>query len=140
MIFFARELAKRSARPSRQSVNHEQYVAHAHLRADGLGYVFVCDAEYPARVAFSCMNRLYENPVPLQDVVVEWQDPRKADKLARVHDDLDETIAVVHRTIETVLARGEKLEDLVKSSEDLSAHSKLFYDKAASANRCCAIA
>ena len=35
-----------------------------------------------------------------------------------------------HQSIEAVLERGVKLDDLVKRSEDLSSRSKLFYDQA----------
>jgi len=34
---------------------------------------------------------------------------------------------VQHRTVEAVLDRGEKLDDLVGKSEELSLHSKAFY-------------
>jgi len=36
-------------------------------------------------------------------------------------------VYVQHRTLETVLDRGEKLDDLVGKSEELSLHSKAFY-------------
>ncbi len=38
-----------------------------------------------------------------------------------------------------VLNRGEKLEDLVERSGELSAQSKLFYKQAKKANGCCAV-
>ena len=159
ITFFAREIIKRTPRGSRQTVDHEQqYSVHVHLRGDGLGCAFVCDQEYKDRVAFTCMNNLLsefhelhrerwptvtgdvELPFDLlQRAIVEWQDPTKADKLAKIQADLDQTIGVVHKTIESVLDRGTKLEHLVKQSEDLGAQSKLFYSKAAEANSCCSV-
>jgi len=38
-----------------------------------------------------------------------------------------------------VLQRGEKLEDLVERSGELSSQSKLFYKQAKRANACCAV-
>ena len=46
---------------------------------------------------------------------------------------------IVHKTIDAVLDRGDKLDHLVQQSEDLSAHSQLFYKNAAAQNRCCVI-
>ncbi len=43
-----------------------------------------------------------------------------------------------HKT-DSVLQRGEKLEDLVERSGELSAQSKLFYREAKRANSCCAV-
>jgi synaptobrevin family protein YKT6 len=158
IIFFSRTLLERTTRGQRQTVDHEQYTVHIHLRTDGLGCVFVADQEYPQRVAYSSMNQLLldfhelqrdtwplvtkdsELPFPkLQEVIVEWQDPTKADKLTKIHADLDKTIAIVHKTIDNVLDRGTKLETLVQQSEDLGMASKEFYKRAADANRCCVI-
>ena len=36
-------------------------------------------------------------------------------------------VCVQHRTLEAALDRGEKLDDLVGKSEELSLHSKAFY-------------
>lgn len=57
----------------------------------------------------------------------------------RIQKNLDETRDVLHSTIDSVLARGEKLEDLVERSGELSAQSKLFYREAKRANSCCSV-
>jgi synaptobrevin homolog YKT6 len=44
------------------------------------------------------------------------QDPAQADKLAKIQRDLDETKIILHKTIESVLDRGEKL-DQVRTKE-----------------------
>ncbi len=38
------------------------------------------------------------------------QNPEAADKLAKIQRDLDETKIILHKTIESVLDRGEKLD------------------------------
>jgi synaptobrevin homolog YKT6 len=64
------------------------------------------------------------------------QDPAQADKLTRVQNELDKTKAILHETIESVLDRGEKLDDLVKQSDELSFASKQFYRQAKKTNSC----
>ena len=41
------------------------------------------------------------------------QDPAQADPMMKVQNELDETKIILHSTIEAVLQRGEKLDDLV---------------------------
>lgn len=64
------------------------------------------------------------------------QDPAQADKLTRVQQELDKTKAIMHQTIESVLDRGEKLDDLVNKSDALSYASKQFYKQAKKTNSC----
>lgn len=65
------------------------------------------------------------------------QDPAQADKLTKIQRDLDETKIVLHKTIESMLERGEKLENLVDKSSDLSLASQMFYKQARKTNSCC---
>ena len=65
------------------------------------------------------------------------QDPAVADKLTKIQRDLDDTKVVLHQTIESMLNRGEKLENLVDKSSDLSMASQLFYKQARKTNSCC---
>ncbi|KAL8985778.1 MAG: hypothetical protein Q9205_000575 [Flavoplaca limonia] len=45
----------------------------------------------------------------------------------KIQKELDETKIVLHKTIESVLERGEKIDSLVEKSDGLSAQSKMFY-------------
>jgi synaptobrevin family protein YKT6 len=76
------------------------------------------------------------NPV-CEAAVASHQDPASADKLTAIQRDLDETKVVLHKTIESVLARGEKLDALVDKSADLSLASQMFYKQARKTNSCC---
>ena len=62
----------------------------------------------------------------LDKAIVEYQDPTKADKITKIQKDLNETIDVMHKTIENLLERDVKLNSLVEKSDDLSAQSKVF--------------
>jgi len=75
----------------------------------------------------------------LEATLTEYQDPTKVDKIMKVDRSLAETKEVLHKTIEAVLARGEKLDELVDKSAELSASSKAFYKTAKKTNSCCAV-
>ena len=77
---------------------------------------------------------------PLQEAIQEYQDPAKADKIEAIQKELDATTEVLHKTIDGVLERGVKLDQLVEKSNDLSAQSKMFYKQAKKTNSCCVIA
>jgi synaptobrevin family protein YKT6 len=158
IVFFSRTLMERTARGSRQSIDNEEYVCHIHLQGNGLGAIAVCDKEYPQRVAFTALTNMLaefhtlhgetwpylKQDTPLdfpqmKDAIVAYQNPANADKLTKIHEDLEKTTEIVRKTIDSVLDRGKKLEDLVKQSEDLGMQSKLFYQNAKSANSCCTI-
>ena len=135
------------------------YYVHVYTRNDGLTGCLTCDSEYPARVAFSLITKLlddfdefcpsnvwrkeqrneYITWPALEESILKYQDPANADQIVRIQRNLDETREVLHQTIDSVLQRGEKLEDLVDKSSELSSQSKLFYKQAKKANSCCAV-
>eukprot|EP01136_Pigoraptor_vietnamica_P013750 Opistho-1_new@55135 len=157
MKFFSKTVAERTAPGMRQSVEEQNYVFHAHMRHDNLCGIIICDKEYPQRVAFSLITKSIEDlckahskdvytktTVPLsfpllQQHLTKYQNPQEADALSKVQKDLDETKIILHKTIEGVLDRGEKLENIVERTNDLSAQSKLFYKNAAKTNSCCVL-
>lgn len=59
--------------------------------------------------------------------------------ISAVQKELDETKFVLHKTIESVLERGEKLDSLVAKSDELSGQSKMFYKTAKQQNACCVV-
>ena len=64
---------------------------------------------------------------PLKEYIVKYQDPQQADSIMKIQKELDETKITLHKTIESVLERNVKLDDLVNKSEGLSSQSKMFY-------------
>ena len=62
---------------------------------------------------------------PLKEYIIKYQDPQQADSIMKIQKELDETKIVLHKTIESVLERGEKIDDLVQKSDGLSAQSKV---------------
>ncbi|KNZ79597.1 Synaptobrevin like protein [Termitomyces sp. J132] len=149
MTFFSKTVAERTPQGQRQSVQENNYTAHVYNRggADQLAAVIIADQEYPVRPAFSLLTKLldeftaqipqssFDNPASINfpsinTYIQKYQDPRQADTIMRVQQELDETKIVLHKTIESVLQRGEKLDNLVDRSNALSAQSKMFYKTA----------
>ena len=158
MGFLTKTFMKRTEPGQRQSITHEGYVVHCYVRSDGLGGTVITDEEYPARVAFVLLGQILDEfsslvgdawkscTVPesmafpqLEEYLQKYQDPSSADKITKIQKDLDDTTKILHKTIDDVLGRGAKLDDLVGRSEDLSAQSKMFYKQAKKTNSCCVI-
>ncbi|KAI0338310.1 snare protein YKT6 [Trametopsis cervina] len=158
LTFFSKTIAERTPQGQRQSVQENNYTAHVYNRggAEQLAAVIITDHEYPVRPAFSLLTKMlddftakipqsaFSNPstISFPDInnyLAKYQDPRQADAIMRVQQELDETKIVLHKTIESVLERGEKLNDLVDRSNALSAQSKMFYKTAKKQNSCCIV-
>ncbi|KAF5339533.1 hypothetical protein D9611_011443 [Ephemerocybe angulata] len=158
MTFFARTVAERTQEGQRQSVQEREYTFHSYNRggAEQIAAVIICDQEYPVRPAFSLLSKIlddftskvpqssYSNPgsisfPDIENYIQKYQDPTQADSIMRVQQELDETKIVLHKTIESVLQRGEKLDNLVDRSNALSAQSKMFYKTAKKQNSCCVL-
>ena len=155
---FTRIFVKRTATGKRLACEHEGHVVHTWTFSSGVSGCAVCDQEYPSRVAFTLIKRLVDEFLrvypsgawaelgekgasfePINTYIVEYQDPQKVDKITKIQKELDSTMDVMHETIDKVLERGVKLDDLVERSADLSSQSKMFYKTAKSHNRCCIV-
>jgi len=158
ITFFTKTFTKRTQPGQRQSITHESYVVHCYVRSDGLAGAVTTDLEYPSRVAFVLLTQLLDeftgamgnawrsatepNSIDfpaLESYLVKYQDPAAADKVTKIQKDLDDTTQILHKTIDSVLERGVKLDNLVERSNDLSQQSKMFYKQAKKTNSCCVI-
>ena len=160
MTFFAETVATRTGAGQRQSVEEGNYVGHVYARAEGVCGVLITDKAYPVRPAYTLLNKVLDEYLvahpaetwrdvaattdaldmpQLAEYIAKYQDPAQADAIMKVQQELDETKIVLHKTIENVLQRGEKLDNLVDKSESLNASSKMFYKQAKKSNSCCVI-
>lgn len=154
--FASETIVERTQLATRQSVKQDVYMCHVYVRGDRLGAVIIADHEYPQRVAHTLLTKVLDDftlnvPAALWEsgtdstinfqtlpaYLAKYQDPREADALTKIQDELDETKIILKNTIEAVLERGEKLDDLVTKSEQLSYQSKAFYKTAKKTNSCC---
>ncbi|XP_053782753.1 synaptobrevin homolog YKT6 isoform X2 [Desmodus rotundus] len=158
MTFTSQLIVERSAKGSRASVKEQDYLCHVYVRSDGLAGVVIADGEYPSRVAFTLLEKVLDdfsrqvdrtdwpvgspatiNYTALDGYLSTYQNPREADPMSKVQAELDETKIILHNTMESLLERGEKIDDLVSKSEVLGIHSKAFYKTARKQNSCCAV-
>lgn len=156
MSFVSKTMVERTQLAARQSVKEGEYMLQVYVRADNLAGILISDHEYPSRVAHTLITKILDEfaaKVPanswamanettvdfpmLPQYLVKYQNPREADALTKIQEDLDETKIILHDTIKAVLERGEKLDDLVAKSDSLSYHSKAFYKTAKKTNSCC---
>uniref|UniRef100_A0ABI7XEE8 YKT6 v-SNARE homolog n=1 Tax=Felis catus TaxID=9685 RepID=A0ABI7XEE8_FELCA len=135
-----------------------EYLCHVYVRNDSLAGVVIADSEYPSRVAFTLLEKVLDefskqvdriewpvgSPATIHYTALDghlsrYQNPREADPMSKVQAELDETKIILHNTMESLLERGEKLDDLVSKSEVLGTQSKAFYKTARKQNSCCAV-
>ncbi|CAK7909122.1 protein transport protein Sec22p [[Candida] anglica] len=160
MTFFSETVSQRTKSGQRQSIEEGNYVGHTYSRSEGVACVLITDKEYPVRPAYTLINKVLEEYLQahpesewkniqattpslgldaLESYLKKYQDPSQADSIMKVQQELDETKIVLHKTIESVLQRGEKLDSLVDKSEALSSSSRMFYKQAKKTNSCCVI-
>lgn len=158
MDFTTKIIVERTSTAQRASVKEQDYMCHVFVRSDSLAGVLISDHEYPQRVSFTLLNKVLDEfaakypPDGWSDgsqsdikfpegeqYLVKYQNPKEADAMTKIQSDLDETKIILHNTIDAVLQRGEKLDDLVEKSEGLSMQSKAFYKTAKKTNQCCVI-
>lgn len=109
----------------RHTIEHSKYSFHL-FRVGAEGYTIVTDKDYPTRTAFLLIRRLRQGEY-LDNIVKSFQKPYHVDCIAKIQHELDETMVIVHRNIDAILEKGEKLDDLVEKSERLSRSSNAFY-------------
>jgi len=157
MTLFSKTVAERTRPGQRQDVEEQDYTFHAYGRTEGVAGIIISDRDYPALVAHQLLSKIVDeflakyprtafvnsNPTldfpELKEYIVKYQDPQQADSILKIQRELDETKIVLHKTIESVLQRGEKIDDLVAKSDNLSSQSKAFYTQAKKQNSCCII-
>lgn len=149
-------MSRSQVRPSSAQPLHAQthanrarpdYTFHAYGRSEGVCGLMITDHEYPSLVAHQLLSKVCDEFLSkyprsafanatesanmsypeLKDYIVKYQDPQQADSIMKIQKELDETKIVLHKTIESVLERGEKIDNLVQKSDELSASSKMFY-------------
>uniref|UniRef100_A0A8C6AET4 V-SNARE coiled-coil homology domain-containing protein n=1 Tax=Monodon monoceros TaxID=40151 RepID=A0A8C6AET4_MONMO len=117
MTFTSQLTVERSSKGSRASI--KEHLCHVYVRNDSLAGVVIADSEYSSQVVFTLLEKVLD----------------EFSKQA----ELDETKIILHNTMESLLERGRKLDDLVSKSEALGIQSKAFYKTAWKQNSCCVI-
>ena len=160
MTLFSKTVSERTRPGQRQDIEEQDYTFHAYSRSEGICALIISDKTYPALVAHQLLSKIadeflaahprtsFSSPVTqpnslsfpvLKEYIAKYQDPGQADSIMKIQRELDETKIVLHKTIESVLERGEKIDTLVEKSNDLSSQSRMFYTQAKKQNSCCLV-
>ncbi|SPJ11970.1 SNARE protein, putative [Plasmodium sp. DRC-Itaito] len=164
IYFHSRLVCGRTQKGTREVIELESGIGHLHIytnKENNISVLVLSTSSYPLRIAFSLIDLthklfaqkcrgMYEHvrqdlkegmliQNELNDLLKKYQNPSEADKLSRVQKDLDEVKDVMLKNIEDLLQRGEKLDDLMKKSQDLSNSSYQFYRQAKKNNQCCSL-
>ena len=158
-IFSARNSIFYSEHNKFENIKHKEIYLTMLRKSNNLVVCAILDNQkYPIRVLHRVINKIYmeyleEYPekwktihsdfnLPMKDLnekIILYQDPSKADKLHAIECELKETKEIMYKNIEKVLERGVKIDTLVEKSRDLSLSSKKFYKQSKNLNRCCVI-
>ncbi|KAI3321503.1 snare-like protein [Xylariaceae sp. AK1471] len=156
MTAVSKIVAERTMPGQRQSIEQEGYMFHCFARPEGVASVII-SKDYPSLAAHAILSKVLDEylvqhtTMPpgrkdgdvsfpfLRECLDTYQDPAQASNISAIQHNLDETKIMLHKTIDAVLQRGEKIDDLIEKSSDLSARSKAFYQGAKRQNSCCAI-
>ena len=74
----------------------------------------------------------------LDEFLDKYQNPEDADRVPQIKKELADTQDVLYKTLDQVLHRGQSMESIMESSQDLSSASMTFY-KTSKRSRCCTI-
>lgn len=121
-----------------QSIIHEGYLCHVINQSNGLSGAIITDEEYPSRIALNILFDYLNHPFPPEDLV-KFQDPTNFDKLTKIKKDLDDTREIVLHSIEQLIERGEKLENLEERTDILVKEARKFKTQTDELNSCCII-
>jgi synaptobrevin family protein YKT6 len=145
--FISKTIVERVNKGTNECLAEKDYKCHVYLSDAKFACVVVTDAEYPSKTAFQLVHKVLEkfptekNGIDafLCNLLIEYQDPAEVDPIISLSREIDETKETLHRSLDSLLKRGENLDELVKKSEELSMTSKTFYIKAKKMNSCCNI-
>lgn len=99
-------------------------------------FVACADGEYIPSVAHAFLDKS-RGCQDKERLLEEYQDYKSKDTLGKIKTEISETKEVCIKTLNSLFERGEKLDDLIDKSEQLSKSSKLFYKAAHKRNKCC---
>lgn len=99
----------------------------------------VTDKDYPSRVIFSMIDNIIneEKLIDLDKTIEKYQNPNEADQILKIQQSIETTKVTMVDAIDKVFERGEKIDDLVAKSSELSANSKTFYKQSKKMNSWC---
>ena len=91
---------------------------------------------YPKFETTKDINMPYKR---IKSDIIHYEKSSQFDKMEKIQKDIEEVKGIMIQNIDKILEKGEKLDELVEKSNDLSQQSKMFYKQANKMNSCCII-
>jgi synaptobrevin family protein YKT6 len=129
-------------------ISHNDYKICAYANGEGHSCIAIVDTTYPNKIACKLIKDVlgnvhiftkYEIEKKLQELMYKYENISKLDHTDIINNEIDETKDILYRTIDSLMKRGESLDELVNRTTELSKSSKIFYKKASKMNSCCII-
>lgn len=119
----------------------KKYVIHYRKFSSEHTITFVTTVDYDTRVAQDFMRKIQHttDKTELKKIFMQYSNPDSVDSICKIHRELKEVHSIMIVNIEQILARGEKLEDLMARTKELSTNAQLFYKAAKKTNSCCVV-
>ncbi len=136
------------------SITDQGFTIHVLIdRSINISGALITDNDYPAEVAYRVISKFLattsidqcrrneaamciQNSQMMTSILHEFQNP-SADKIYKIKQDVEESKLILHKVIEQVMERGEKLDDLIDKTNFLSENSKSFYKQSKKQARYC---
>ena len=77
------------------------------------------------------------HPDEINEILDKYQKPEELDKIYRLKVDLEDIKEIMHKNISQLHLNKEQLDNLIKTTDELSKSSKIFATNAKKLNRCC---
>jgi synaptobrevin family protein YKT6 len=138
-----------SQSPDRLTTVQERQFQFHKLRLENTVMLIVATQDYPSRVAFGILREMmneYETCAGIlpngKSSVIErgirdYQQPRNADKITRIRENLEETREIMTKNLELALMRQESIEDMLEKSQNISSQARMFMRESKKLNGCC---
>lgn len=157
--FMAREIAGRID-TGLSNIDVEGYDVYAYKWENGLCIICICNKGYPSRVAFALLQQIFFEFIEkypdaglqytqdtnlsnssIKALMHKYNNPLEVDALELVSERVQNTMNIVHKTVNDLLNNGETLEALVNQSKDLSTKTKDVFVRSKKLKRrsCCAL-
>ena len=103
-------------------------------------YIVLADEEYPKIAILEFIQELIINEQDaFEKIWQKYQDPIQINKILQVKKNLEDTKKIMLDSVDKILERGEKIEDLIDKTDQLNTSSEVFRIKAKQLNSCCNI-
>jgi synaptobrevin family protein YKT6 len=128
-----------------ETLNDKIFYIYIYTTKDKI-YIALTDEEYPSTVILEFVHEIdiaygdnINNDEVLQNIWTKYQDPIQISKLLQVKEELEKTKKVMLESVDKILERGDKIEDLIIKTDQLECSSHAFKIKAKQLNSCCNI-